>query len=162
MPTSHPLLSAFFIDAKEYKSITLDSSDALLITLLVYGICAGIVLPAIYTLYQKSVPGALVRALLAAEADSPEKAIGLEALPVRFKKLIRFELAHNLVLGKTVLTAGEGTEARYYIPEEQKYRAEGRFEQKGNGILSLVLTAALAFGLALLLFLVIPFALSMI
>ena len=162
MTLAKSLLGVFAIEPKEYKSITLDSGDALLLTLLVYGICAGIVLAAIYTLYQKSVPGALVRALLAADATSPEKAMALEALPVRGKKLLRFELGHNLVLRKTVLTVGEGSETRYYIPEEQKYRAEGRFEQKGNGILSLVLTAALAFGLALLLFLIIPLALSIV
>ena len=155
-------LSIFAIDAKEYRSATLDSGDALILTLLVYGICAGIVLAAIYTLYQKSVPGSLVRALIAADATSPDKAVTLEALPLRFKKLLAFELEHNLVLGKTVQTVGEGSDVRYYIPEEQKYRAEGRFEKKGNGILSLVLTAALAFGLALLLFFIIPLVLSIV
>ena len=157
------LLGLFSIDPKAYKDITLDNGDALLLTLLVYGICGGIVLAAIYTLYQKSVPGALVRALIGAGALSPETALPLSALDLRLKKLLRFEIAHNLVLQKTLLQAeGEGEEPRYYIPPEQKYRAEGRFEQKGNGLISLLLTVALAFGLAMLLFLIIPAILSIV
>ena len=155
-------LGIFAIDPKSYKGITLDSGDALLLTLLVYGICGGIVLAALYTLYQKSVPGALVRALLRANALSPEAALPLSQLDVPLKGLLRFELKHNLVLQKTVLQTGEGSEACYYIPEEQKYRAEGRFEKKGNGVISLILTVGLAFILATLLFIIIPVILSVI
>ena len=163
MITPHPfVLGIFSIDPGDYKSISLDSNDALLITMLVYGICAGIVLAALYTLYQKSIPGELVRALIKAEATSPETAKSLGDLALPFVALLRFELAHNPVLTKTVLSTGEGEMTRYYIPEELKYRADERFEKKGNGLLSLLLTCLFSFALALLLFLLIPVILSIV
>jgi len=156
------LLSIFRVEPKAYKGITLDGGDALLLTLLVYGICGGIVLAALYTLYQKGVPGGLVRALLKAEAHSPETAKTLGELNLGFLRLLRFELRHNLILQKTVTAVGEGENTRYYIDKDLKYRAEGRFEQKGNGAVALILTILLSCLLGILLFLLIPVVLSMI
>ena len=97
-------------------------------------------------------------------ADALDAARAKSERELALSRLARLELAHNTVLQRLIssVEGAEGEPTRYFIPEEQKYRAEGRFEQKGNGILSLVLTAALAFGLALLLFLIIPLALSIV
>ena len=46
---------------------------------------------------------------------------------------------------------GEGSRAAYYIPAELKYRAEIRYEKKGNGPLSLIITAIATILVAILL-----------
>lgn len=157
------LASLFVIEAKKYEHISFDKGDATMVTLLVFGICAGIVLASLYTLYQRSVPGRLVRALLSAAALSPDAAKTLAEIGCDGNCLLCFELRHNAVLKKTVQKVeGEGCDTRYYIPEELKYRAEGRFEKKGNGPLQFIVTAILSFGLGLLIIKLIPFVLSMI
>ncbi|MBE6603241.1 MAG: hypothetical protein E7636_02760 [Ruminococcaceae bacterium] len=163
MRTPLSLVSLFTLEAKEYENITFDQSDATMVTLLILGICVGIVLSSLYTLYQRSVPGSLVRALLRAAALSPDSAKTLAELDLSKKGLLGFELRHNLVLQKTVQKAeGEGSDTRYYIPEALKYRAEGRFDKKGNGPLQFILTVFLSIGLAILLIKLIPFVLAMI
>ena len=156
------LASLFKIEAREYQSLSLDAGDTWLLTVLVFGICGGIVLASLYTLYQKSVPGSLVRALLAAQAHTPEAAKSMAELNLRPACLILLELRHNPVLGKLVLTEGQGSEARYYIPEASKYRANARFGEKGNALLQLILTVLLSLLLAILLFKLIPLVLSMV
>lgn len=155
--------SLFEITVKEYQNIKFDQSDAATVRLVIFGLCIGAVLASLLTLYQRNVPGGFVRALLAAGALSPEGAKALSELGYEKNALVKFELKHNTVLQKTVLTltAADGT-ARYYIPEEQKYRAETRFESKGNGPLQFALTVVLAIGLAILLLKLIPPVLSMI
>ena len=156
------LASLFTVEAREYKNFSLDVGDASLLTFLVFGICGGIVLAAIYMVYQKSVPGSLVRALFAGGAHTPETAKALSDLELRFLWLIRFELCHNPVLEKVVKTTGEGNDVRYYIPEATKYRAETRFEKRGSELLQLLVTVLLCVLLAILLFWLIPVVLSMV
>ena len=61
------------------------------------------------------------------------------------------------------MTGGDTVaEVRYYIPEELKYRAEIRFEQKGNGLFALVFTCAAAVGLAVLVIALLPWFLGVI
>ena len=50
----------------------------------------------------------------------------------------------------------------FYIPDEEHYRAEVRFDKKGNGIAGLVLTAVLTVALAILLIKLTPVVLGMI
>ncbi len=133
-----------------------------MLTFLVYGICGGIALASLYLFYQKSVPGSLVRALLKAEALSPETAKPLDDLGLRFLELLSFELHHSLALRKLVHVKESEEGPLYYIPEELKYRAELQFEKKGSEILRLILTVLLSAALAVLLLKSIPFALSII
>ena len=53
-------------------------------------------------------------------------------------------------------------EERLYIPEELKYRAELRFDKKGNGVAGLVLTAVLTVALAILLIKLMPDILQLV
>ena len=52
--------------------------------------------------------------------------------------------------------------ARYYIPEELKYRAATRYDKKENGLFALILTTLLSVVMAVLLMKLIPPILSMI
>ncbi len=53
-------------------------------------------------------------------------------------------------------------QTRFYIPEARKYRAEIRFEKKGNGAVALVLTCACAIALGVLLIKLIPAVLAIV
>ncbi|MBQ9802911.1 MAG: hypothetical protein IJW51_07585 [Clostridia bacterium] len=159
------LVSWFTVEAKEYEHFTLDAGDASMLTLLICGVCIGIVIASLVTLYQRNVPGGFIRAMLRAEAHSPETAKTLAALGYEKNALIRFELKHSTIMQKLVQQAteeGSGEEPRYYIPEELKHRAEIRYESKGNGPLQFAVTVVLSVLLALLLVKLMPFVLSMI
>ena len=159
-------MSLFEIQAREYAHFTFDAGARTLLRNVILGIAIGIILASLYAFYQKNVPGAVVRALLRAEAFSPDCAKTLTELGLEKNILIPFELAHNGMLKKLVRAAtAEGEkesgetqegEERYYIAEEDKYRAELRFDKAGNGPVSLIITAVLILAFAVLLIKLLP------
>ena len=155
-------LSLFSVPVREYTNIRFDASDAALVQIVLWGVCIGAILASLLALYQQTVPGKLVRALLSAEAFSAETAVTLASLGLAGRPLIARELKRGAMLKKFVLcTEGEG-EVRYYIPEELKYRAATRYEKKGNALVSLAVTVILSFALALLLMKLFPVVLTMV
>ena len=54
------------------------------------------------------------------------------------------------------------SKTRFYIPADKKYRAQLRFEEKGNGVVGLAITCALTVVLGILLVKLIPLGLSAI
>lgn len=159
------LLSVFTIEAREYRNFAFDASARATARNIILGLCIGIILAALYAAYQRGVVGKPVRALLRAEALSPDSAKSLSELGLAGNPFVCFELAHNRVLKSLIRelpAAGDEEEPRYYIPEELKYRADVRFDAKGNGVAALILTAAVAAGLALALIALLPGFLSII
>ncbi len=183
-------LSLFSITVKEYENIRFDTADAGLLQIIIWGFCIGALLAALLSLYQQNVPGKLVRTLLRADAHTEETAKTLDELGLAGRRLIIRELRRGAALQKFVHSASEGEgqgstspEAestatrgenaptpypsaadcvRYYIPQELKYRAETRYEKKGSGLISLLLTILLLPVMAVLLMKLIPVVLSMI
>ena len=170
------LASFFTIEAREYVHFSFDASARATVQTVILAFCIGILLASLYMLYQKLVPGNIIRAILKAEAHTPEAAKTLTELGLDKNPLYRFELRRNAVLKKTVLCTSEqetgedesekaesaAKEERFYIPEEDKYRAEVRFDKKGNGVVGLVVTAILTVALAILLIKLTPAVLGMI
>ena len=172
------LASIFTIEAREYVNFSFDASARATWRNVILGLCIGILLASLYMLYQKLVPGAIVRAILKAEAHTPESAKTLTELGLDKNPLYRFELRHNAALKKMVLrslaqepteneaadkaTADTEQQERFYISEEAKYRAELRFDKKGNGIAGLALTAILTVALAILLIKLTPVVLGLV
>ena len=164
-------LSLFQIGVREYENIRFDASDAAFLQTIIWGIFIGALLASLLSLYQQYVPGKLVRALLGADALTKETAKTLEELGLADRPLIRRELRRGAVLKKFVLCAvenGQGTPkgaaapTRYYIPEELKYRAAIRYEKRGNALVSLLVTTALAFAIAFALVKLTPLVLYML
>ena len=164
-------LSLFTPEVRQFEHFNFNAAAAKNAGLIVMAVWLGVVLAALYNFYMRHVPGSAVRALLAAGALSPESAKTAEEL--QLSRLARRELIFGSVLSRIVRYVGDepaedGTcaprdaTARYYIPEEQKYRAEIRFESKGNGTVGLILTAVLGFGLALLVIRLLPWFLGVI
>ena len=171
-PLSH--LAAFGIRPGEYEHFTFDASTAATVTTFVIAICIGILLAALYNFYQRNVPGAIVRAILREKALSEKDAKTAAQLGLEGKFLFLWELTHGTALRRTVRFVGDtaydargkrpkqNAETRYYIPEEGKYRAEIRFEKKGNGLIALLITCALTAVLAILIIKLLPWFLSIV
>lgn len=152
-PSVLSLGSLFEIAAREYEVISFDAAARSTARLVIIGLCIGIFLAALYSVYQRTVPGGIVRALLKAEALSPEAAKSLAELGLGRNPLCSFEIKRNAMLGRFLraVDGEEGEEPRYYIPEEQKYAADVRFERGGNPVVTLVLSAVGSLALAVIL-----------
>ena len=163
-----PILASFWeIAEREYTNFKFDAAARTTARNLIFAIAVGIILAAFYMAYQKQVPGAIVRAILRAEAFSEENAKTAEELGLTKNFFIRHELKKNQTLKrlikrvKTVETEGEDAVVRYYIPEDLKYRAEIRYDKKGNGLFGLIFTIVATVGLCILLIKLLPAILSL-
>ena len=164
------LASLFEIEVGSLERLNFTADSAQTARIVILGLCAGLFLASLYSLYLRTVPGGLVRALLANGADSPANACTLDSLPLRCRGLTLAALAHNIALRRLIKVApapeGEGQEeghrARYYLPEENTFRAERLFGKQGNPVLQLLLTLVGCLLLAVLLCKLLPVALSMI
>ena len=119
----------------------------------------GIILACLVMLYQIKVPGRMVRALLAAGADSPERAITAAEAGFRREWLLRFLFSPNAALAKYVGVLPEGeirrgkkprpryADARYYLFPQTRERAAIRYEYKRATVPALI-TAIVVFAIA--------------
>ena len=142
----------FTVEFGAYENFSMGAGTSALAQTLVYAIAIGVILAAAMSVYTRSVLGGFVRTLLKEGANTPENAKKLSEVGFFRNAAIRRELAKGVTLRKVVkcceeeALAAETTEqgssksfkpdfltARYYIPEDLKYRAEIRFEQKGSG-----------------------------
>ncbi|MBE6604460.1 MAG: hypothetical protein E7639_01985 [Ruminococcaceae bacterium] len=164
------LQSLFEIEAREYQNIAFTAQSADTARIVVLGLCAGLLLAMLYTLYLRVVPGSLARALLQRNANTPERAQALDSLHLPLRGFVVASLAHNTTLQRLVKIAPhteadggkEKSPARYYIPEENVFRAESLYSKRGNPIIQLFLALFGCTALAVLLCKLIPVALSMI
>lgn len=186
--TSLSLASFFTIEAKDYTNFTFDAAARETVVTIILGVCLMMIAVSLYTLYQKYVPGAIVRAILKAEAHSKETAKTVEELGLQKNPLILLELKLNLSLKKLLVLANREDEtvepspeaetndegksdassntepelARFYIPEELKYRADNLFNKKGNTLSALLISTALVAVFGILLIRLFPTILTII
>ena len=165
------LASFFQIEAREYENFRITEETASTLTLFILALSIGIALAACFTLYQRYVPGSFIRALLKSEANSGENAKTASELGFENNVFIKFELRFGTVMLKCLrFTSENGTNdkypdfstARFYIPEELKYRAEARYDTKGNGPFQLILTIIFSVVAAVLIVKLLPFLLSLV
>ena len=130
----------------------------------------GVVLAAIMLWYNQRVPGSAVRALNSKKANSPDTALtlaelGCDNIFIR-TALKRSDSTLRKVVYSTNNTAKikkeDFSEARFYIPEEQKDRAEIKYKAKNTTIPIVLLTIVLMLILALLSLKYIPKLLELI
>ena len=160
----------FTVEFGAYENFSLGAGAAATAKTVVYAIAIGIIVAAAMAVYTRSVLGGFVRKLIKEGANSPETAKKLSEVGFFRSAAIRRELARGVTLRKVVrcpeedafLATTDKTEkkkgkqgkpesfrpdfltARYYIPEELKYRAEIRFEKKGSdwGMFAIVMVMA--------------------
>lgn len=120
----------------------------------------GLMLATFFMFYQKRVIGAFVRKLLSAEASDQSSAKSLTELGYAHNHAVRTALRGGGVLRKLVWenddnyienengvkysarqTPMDINTARFYIPEDNRIRAELRYSEKGTDVFMLIITA---------------------
>lgn len=127
--------------------------------LVIWCMFIGLMLAAIFMFYQKKVIGAFVRALLGAKASNEDSAKTLKELGFESNMPVRSALRSGGTLRKLVWETGDNylenengvkysarqipmdvNTARFYISEENRVRAELRYNEKGSDIFMLIIT----------------------
>lgn len=129
----------------------------------------GLMLATIFMYYQKRVIGAFVRKLLSSDATDQASAKTLSELGYARNYSIRSALRGGGALRKLVWENGDNyvenesgikysarqtpmdiNTARFYIPEDNRIRAELRYSAKGSDIFMLIITAVVSLMIAYL------------
>ena len=143
----------FSVDLGEYRHFSVTTQTGSVVKNLILGIALGLIVAAVISCYVKTVHGGFVRRLLREDCTSAESAKSLFALGYFHNITIRNQLYRGNSLGslvRSVDAVGEPaktdralSDARFYIPEELRYKAEVRYDAKGSGWLQLILTTIL-------------------
>ena len=131
----------------------------------------GLILSMTVLLYNRYVPGRLVRHLIKERIHTPDQAVSLSQIGIKEGVLIRHSLREGGMLRKLLATVSDESPAvddgpkakakkpdystlRFYLPEEQAYRAEVSYNNNGASVLSVLL--------AVMLFLVMMFLIAIL
>ncbi len=113
----------FHPNLEGYTNFSFSESQQRMLPIMVFGIFLGVFLASFYTLYIRSVLGEFVRKLNDGKIYTEEEAKTVEELGFGKNIFVRRALKNPYSLGKIVRSA----ENRFYLPEEDKYKAEMRF-----------------------------------
>lgn len=111
------LYELFLKNDTYYMNLELGASDYKHIMITVIAVCIGIIIALIATVFNKRVLGGLVRALIAAEALSPDCAKTLEELGASQSLLLRRAVQKNVNLRRVLRSVGEEA---FLADQEQK------------------------------------------
>ncbi len=143
-----------------YKNI---KSPLLLVNMnyILLGLYVGVVLGLIATYYRRAHLGKAIRAIISAEAFSPETAKTPEELGIGKSRILKRALKKSKFGGMVkaaIADSGQDSlgETRYYIPEKIRFQAEDRYSKKGAGIGKVILWAIIMIPVFLVLRYVIP------
>jgi len=154
-----------------YESLHLELSDASL-QMLIWCICAGVMLGIVLTILRRAQASAVIAALREHGADTPETAQTLEELGLGKRILLRRYLKTGSAMRRLVLCANEEEfpeekphplavfwyekflrdeiptrvpfgVARFYLPEENRVKAEFRYPKESHPVRTCILSAVL-------------------
>ena len=139
-----------------YDNFSVTEQTASIVNKIIPALIWGIIIASVATVFCRRIVGAFVRTLIEKEALSPETGVTLFDTGAFRSTIIRRELCRSAFLRKVVFCREEqafleekGKDAVYkidftrdhfYIPEDLKYRAQTRFNQKGSTWVYVVLT----------------------
>ena len=126
------LFSFFNIEAREYANFTFDAAARGMTRNVILGLCAVMLLVSLYALYQKYIPGAIVRAILKAKAHSKDTAKTTEELGLEKNPLVLMELKFNLSLKKLLRMANDEEDAAEPTAEALAEDAETEAENEAE------------------------------
>ena len=149
----------FSIRFGAFDNFVITEQTASIINKMIPALVWGIIIAAVATVFCRRVVGEFVRTLIKKEALSPDAGVTLFETGLFRSIVVRHEICRSAFLRKVVFCreeqdflkekAGDATykidfmKDHFYIPEDLKYRAEIRFDQKGSSWLSVVLTVIL-------------------
>ena len=139
-----------------YDNFSVTEQTASIVNKIIPALIWGIIIASVATVFCRRIVGAFVRTLIEKEALSPETGVTLFETGAFRSTIIRRELCRSAFLRKVVFCREEqafleekGKDAVYkidftrdhfYIPDDLKYRAQTRFNQKGSTWVYVVLT----------------------
>lgn len=146
----------FSLEFGVYDNFTVSGGTDTTVRNIIIGMLFGMIIAACLSAYNKNVYGKFIRELIKRESFSPESALTLQDCGVFRSPSVRGDLLRGGSLAKLTRCVqrdeleeekrGEFRPdfltAKFYIPEDLKYRAEFRYDKKGFGKMSLVLTVA--------------------
>lgn len=158
----------FSITFGDYDNITLSERSGENIKNILIGLILGTILASAAAYYMRAVQGKFVRELLKKECFSPDTAVTLRECGFFCNPSVRRELSKGGALSKITKCTDAVSEehpidfltARFYIPEDDKYRAEFRYTKKGASVPHLLLTVGVCILVGVLLFRWLPQLLS--
>ncbi len=105
---------------------------------IVWPIILGVFIAVVISYINKKTIGKLVDKLLALPADSEENAVTLDEIGFGGKGALRYALRPSSTLSNIIKRTEDG---RYYIPEDQQYRAESVYTQSRLSVMTLIFSA---------------------
>ncbi len=107
---------------------------------IIWPIILGVFIAIVIAFINKKTIGKLVDKLLALPADNEENAVTLDDIGFGKKSALRYALRPSSTLSNIIKKTDDG---RYYIPEDQQYRAEVVFTQRRLSVMTLIFSAIL-------------------
>jgi hypothetical protein len=159
----------FGLNFGEYENISLSPNAGGTIKNIIIGLIIGAILASASAFYTRAVQGKFVRELLRRECLTADTAVTLRECGFFCNPSIRRELSNSGALSKMVRCTSEISAdkpvdfltARFYVPEDDKHRAEFRYTAKGSRIPNLLLTVAVCLLAGFLLLKGIPLLLNL-
>lgn len=150
-----------------YNNFDVTEQAAEMILTIIVALIVGCIIAAFTTVFYRRIVGDFVKTLVKKEAFEPENALTLYEIGGFRSVFLRHQLRRGVFLRKVVFCREEQalqdaakntqdakkedaeykldfTRDHFYIPRELKERAEVRFESRGSGWLTVVLTVILA------------------
>ncbi len=106
----------------------------------IWPIILGVFIAVLITYINKKTIGKLVDKLLCLPADNEENAVTLDEIGYGNKGALRYALRPTSTLSSIIKHTDDG---RYYIPEDQQYRAEVVYTQSRLSPITLIVSAIL-------------------
>lgn len=104
----------------------------------IWSIIIGVFIAVVISYINKKTIGKLVDKLLSLPADNEENAVTLNEIGYGNKGALRYALRSESTLSSIIKHTGDG---RYYIPEDQQYRAESVYTQSRLSVMTLIFSA---------------------
>lgn len=142
---------------------------------LIWALFIGFVLASFMIFYHKRIIGSFVRALLEKQANSPESALSIYDLGFDNNALIKNALKSDATLRRIVWELDDNMQkredgvvfsarsnrldinnAKFYIPDENRIRAELRYSSKGTDVFAIIIAIVLFMAIAYAALLLIP------
>ena len=105
---------------------------------IIWPIILGVFIAVVIAYINKKTIGRLVDKLLAHPADSEDNAVTLDEIGFGKKGSIRYALRPSSTLSHIIMRTEDG---RFFIPEDQQYRAEAVYTQSRLSFLTIIFSA---------------------
>lgn len=102
---------------------------------IIWPIILGVFIAVIIAFINKKTIGKLVNKLLALPADNEDNAVTLDDIGFGKKGALRYALRPTSTLSNIIKRTEDG---KYYIPEDQQYRAESVYTQNRLSIMTVI------------------------